>query len=54
MYYIKTFSRIKLTQNEKMRSIKVNELTLTQVELFLLFHFKSVAANVSELFRVVL
>ena len=42
--------RLKISQLEKMRYIKVNELKLTQVELFSCFHFKSVAANVSELF----
>ena len=42
--------RPKITQREKVRFVKVNELKLTQVELFSLFDFKSVAANVSELF----
>ena len=32
----------------------MNELKFTQVELFPLFHFKSVAATVSELFCVAL
>ena len=40
--------RLKITQLEKVRFIKMNELKLTQIELFLLFYFKSVAANVSE------
>ena len=42
--------RLKITQFEKMRFIKVNELKLTQIELFLFFHFMCVAANASELF----
>ena len=33
-----------------MRFIKVNELKLTQVELFSFFHFMCAAANASELF----
>ena len=33
-----------------MRFFKVNELKLTQVELFSVFHLKSVSANVSDLF----
>ena len=33
-----------------MRFIKVNELKLTQVELFSFFHFLCAAANASELF----
>ena len=33
-----------------MRFIKVNDLKLTQVELFSFFHFMCVAANASELF----
>ena len=33
-----------------MRFIKVNELKLTQVELFYFFHFIHVADNASELF----
>ena len=41
---------MKITQLEKGRFIKVNELKLTQVELFSVFHFKCVATNVSELF----
>ena len=43
------FSRLKITHLKKVRFIKINELNLTQVELFSLFHFKSVTANVSEL-----
>ena len=41
---------LKLTQLQKVRFIKVNELKLTEVELFSFFHFKCVAANVYELF----
>ena len=33
-----------------MRFIKVNELKLSQIEIFLFFHFMCVAANASELF----
>ena len=39
-----------MTQLEKVRFIKVNELKLTQAELFSFFHFMRVAANASELF----
>ena len=35
-----------------MRFIKVNELKLTQVELFLFIHFLCVAADISQLFCV--
>ena len=49
MYMLKK-QRLKVTQLEKVRFIKVNELKLTQVELFLFFHFICVAANASELF----
>ena len=41
--------RLKITELEKVRFIKVNELKLTQVELFQFFRFMSVAANASEL-----
>ena len=34
----------------KVRFIKMNELKLTEVELFLFFHFMCIAANASELF----
>ena len=44
---------MKITQLEKGRFIKVNELKLTQVELFSVFHFKCVATNVSELLCIV-
>ena len=33
-----------------MHFIKVNEITITQVELFKIFDFKCVAADASELF----
>ena len=39
---------------EKVHFIKVNELKLTQDELFSLVYFKSIAANVSESFYVTL
>ena len=39
-----------MTQLEKMRFIKLNELELTQVELFQFCPFKCVAATASELF----
>ena len=41
-----------MTQLEKTRFIKVNELKLFEVELFLFFHFMCVAANAYELFCV--
>ena len=43
-------TRVKTLQLEKMRFVKVNELKLTQVEIFSFFHFKCAAANVAELF----
>ena len=42
--------RLKLTQLEKARFIKMIELKLTEVELFYFFHFMCVATNASELF----
>ena len=42
--------RLKITEVEKVRFIKVNKLKLTQVELFYFFHFICAAANASELF----
>ena len=42
--------RLKITQFEKKRFIEVNELKLSEVELFYFFHFKCVAANASGLF----
>ena len=41
--------RLKITQLEKVRLTKVNELKLIQVELFSLFYFMSAVANASEL-----
>ena len=41
---------LKITQLEKVRFIKKNELKLIQVKLFSFFHFKCVAANAFELF----
>ena len=42
--------RLKITQLETVRFIKVNELKLFKFELILFFHFMCVAANASELF----
>ena len=42
MHHFKSFSRIKPTQDEKVRFIKRNELKLIQVELLSFFIFKSV------------
>ena len=42
--------RLKINQLENVRFIKVDDLKFTQVELFLFFHFKCVAAYVSDLF----
>ena len=42
--------RLKITQLEKMCFIEVNEIKLTQVELFEFFHFICVAPNASEFF----
>ena len=52
--YILKIKRLKVIQLEKMRFIKENELKLTQVELFSLFHLKSITPNVSEFICVVL
>ena len=41
------------TQLEKVRFIKMNELKLTQAELFLFFPFMCAAANASELFCMI-
>ena len=38
--------RLKITQLEKMRFIDVNELKLTQVEIFLFFHFMHWEKNI--------
>ena len=43
-------TRLKISQLERMRFIIVNELKLTQVGLFLFFHFMCVATNASEEF----
>ena len=42
-------TRLKITQLEKVRFIKVNELKLTQVESFSFFHFMCAAASAFEL-----
>ena len=41
---------LKITELEKVCFIKVNELKLTQVELFSFFYFVCIAADTSELF----
>ena len=40
--HFKSFSRVKPTQDQKVRFFQGNELKLTQVELFSFFHFKIV------------
>ena len=45
--------KIEKFQLEKVRFIKVNELKLTQVELFSFFHLMCAASNASELFFMV-
>ena len=45
MHLFKSFSRVKPTQDNKVRFIKGIELNLTQVELFSFFIFKSVEIN---------
>ena len=42
--------RLEITQLEKVRFIKVNELKFTQVELFSFFHFMRAATNAFDLF----
>ena len=42
--------RLKISQLQKVHFIKVNDLKLTQVELFKFLHFMCIAANASELF----
>ena len=42
-------TRLKITQLEKAHFIRVNELKLTQLELFSFFHLICIAANESEL-----
>ena len=44
--------KLKVTQFEKVRFMKVNELKLTHVELFQFFHILCAAANASELLCV--
>ena len=39
MHHIKSFTRVKSTQNEKVRFIKGNESKLTQVELLSFYFF---------------
>ena len=51
MYTLKK-QRLKITQLEKVRFIKVNKLILTQVELCKFLHFLYVAANAFKLFCV--
>ena len=41
IYYLKSFSRVKSTQEEKALCFPRNELKLTLIELFSLFHSKS-------------
>ena len=41
-HHFKSFSRVKSTQDEKVRLIKGNELKLTQDELLSFFFFKRV------------
>ena len=47
MYHFKSLSRLKSTQDEKVRFIKGNVLKITQVELLPFFTFKSVRAELS-------
>ena len=42
VHYSKSFSRVKSSQEEKVRFILGNELKLTQIELFSFFYFKRV------------
>ena len=51
-YYVTHLKKIKITQLEKVRFIKVNELKINQVELFSFSHFIYVATNAFELFYV--
>ena len=48
--YTLKIKMLKITQLEKVRFFQVNELKLPQVELFSIFHFKSVVANESKQF----
>ena len=45
-------NKIEINSTREGEFFKVIELKITQVELFSLFHFMNVAANVSELFCV--
>ena len=45
-----TLKNLKIIHLEKERFIKVSELKLYQIELFSLFHFKSIAPNVTNCF----
>ena len=47
---IRLKNKIEITRHEKVRFIKVNELKLTQVELFSFFRFMCVAAKAFEVF----
>ena len=49
MYYFKTLSQVKSTQDEKVRFVKRNELKLIQVLLLSFVNFKSVEIFLSEL-----
>ena len=46
-------TKSKITQLEKVRFIKVDELKLIQVEFFSFFHFSGIAANGIDLFYMV-
>ena len=48
--YMLKKQRGKIIQLEKVRFMKMNELKLTQVELFSFFHCMCAAANASKLF----
>ena len=52
LYTLKN-QRLKITLLKKASFIKVNELKLSQVELFKFFHFLCVAANATKLFYMV-
>ena len=51
MYTLKK-EKLKITQLEKVRFTKVNELKLTQNEILSFFHSLCVAASASELFCI--
>ena len=50
LFYLPKLFKILNANLSYLHFIKVNELKLTQVELFSFFHFMCVAANASELF----